>query len=76
MRAFAYLQNGQAGWVEKERPHASGFDAVLQPLLVSPCFAGKSFSVCLTYMYLLTPNKSLSSAVASICWLRFLCCYL
>ena len=37
MRAFAYLQNGQAGWVEKERPHASGFDAVLQPLLVSPC---------------------------------------
>ena len=37
MRAFAYLQNGQAGWVEKERPHASGVDAVLQPLLVSPC---------------------------------------
>ena len=37
MRAFAYLQNGQAGWVEKERPHASGFDAVIQPLLVSPC---------------------------------------
>ena len=37
MKAFAYLQDGQAGWVEKNRPHASGFDAVIQPVLVSPC---------------------------------------
>lgn len=37
MKAFAYLKDGQAGWVEKERPRASGFDAVIQPILVAPC---------------------------------------
>ena len=37
MRAFAYLSNGAAGWIEKPRPHASGFDAVIRPLMAAPC---------------------------------------
>lgn len=37
MRGFAYLSPGRAGWVEKPRPHAQGFDAVIRPLAVSPC---------------------------------------
>lgn len=37
MKAFAYLSNGQAGWIEKERPQATGFDAVIRPLMVAPC---------------------------------------
>lgn len=37
MKAFAYLPDGTAGWVEKERPHPSGYDAVIRPLLVAPC---------------------------------------
>lgn len=37
MRAFAYLSQGQAGWVEKAPPQATGFDGIIRPLLVSPC---------------------------------------
>lgn len=37
MKAFAYLNNGTAGWIEKERPHATGYDAVIRPLMVAPC---------------------------------------
>ncbi len=37
MRAFAYIGSRSAGWVEKPRPQATGFDAVVRPLLVSPC---------------------------------------
>ena len=37
MKAFAYLSDGKAGWIEKERPHPQGIDAVVRPLLVSPC---------------------------------------
>lgn len=37
MKAFAYLSHSQVGWVEKETPAATGFDAILRPLLVSPC---------------------------------------
>lgn len=37
MKAFAYLGSGKAGWTEKPRPHAEGYDAVIRPLLVSPC---------------------------------------
>ncbi|MFR1232811.1 MAG: hypothetical protein ACLSCQ_04095 [Evtepia gabavorous] len=36
MRAFAYLSQGQAGWVEKAPPQATGFDGIIRPLLVSP----------------------------------------
>ena len=37
MKAFAYLGSGRAGWIEKERPRATGFDAVVRPLMVAPC---------------------------------------
>lgn len=37
MRAFAYLGQGRAGWIEKDRPRATGFDAVIRPLTVAPC---------------------------------------
>lgn len=37
MKAFAYLGSGRAGWIEKERPRATGFDAVIRPLMVAPC---------------------------------------
>ncbi len=31
MRAFAYLSQGQAGWVEKAPPQATGFDGIIRP---------------------------------------------
>ena len=37
MRAFAYLSQGQAGWIEKEIPKPTGVDGVIRPLLVAPC---------------------------------------
>ena len=37
MRAFAYIGDGKAGWIEKERPRATGFDAVVRPCLMAPC---------------------------------------
>jgi threonine dehydrogenase-like Zn-dependent dehydrogenase len=37
MKAFVYLGGGQAGWAEKDRPHPTGFDAVIRPLVVAPC---------------------------------------
>lgn len=37
MRAFAYLGQGRAGWIQKDRPRATGFDAVIRPLAVAPC---------------------------------------
>ena len=37
MKAFAYLGNGTAGWVEKPIPQPTGVDGVIRPLLVSPC---------------------------------------
>lgn len=37
MKAFACLGSGRAGWIEKERPRATGFDAVIRPLMVAPC---------------------------------------
>ena len=37
MRAFAYTGNGKADWIEADRPKATGFDAVVRPLMVAPC---------------------------------------
>ena len=38
MKGFGYLSPlGNVGWVEKEAPHATGIDAVVRPLLLSPC---------------------------------------
>ena len=35
MRAFAYLSQGRAGWVEKEVPRPTGVDGVIRPLLAT-----------------------------------------
>lgn len=37
MRGFAMLKIGQTGWVEKEKPAAGPFDAILRPLALAPC---------------------------------------
>ncbi|MDD4265076.1 MAG: NAD(P)-dependent alcohol dehydrogenase, partial [Aminobacterium colombiense] len=37
MRAFAMLGIGKTGWIEKEKPVAGPFDAIVRPLAVSPC---------------------------------------
>ena len=37
MRAFAYLGQKTAGWIDKDRPRATGYDAVIRPLAVAPC---------------------------------------
>ena len=37
VKGFAYLSEGKTGWVEKEKPVAAGLDAVIRPLMVSPC---------------------------------------
>lgn len=37
MKAFACLDHGTAGFIDKPRPHAAGYDAVIRPLMVSPC---------------------------------------
>lgn len=36
MKAFAYLSQGQAGWIEKEIPQPRGYDALIRPLLWLP----------------------------------------
>jgi len=37
MKGFAYVSPGKVDWIEKERPLAVGADAVVRPLVVSPC---------------------------------------
>ena len=37
MKGFAYVSQGKSDWIEKERPLATGSDAVVRPLVVSPC---------------------------------------
>lgn len=37
MRAFAFLGEGKAGFIDAPRPRATGVDAVVRPLIVSPC---------------------------------------
>ena len=37
MKGYAFLSKDNAGWVEKEKPVATGLDAVVRPLMVSPC---------------------------------------
>lgn len=37
MKAFAYLGDRRAGWLEKDVPQPTGFDGVIRPLLVAPC---------------------------------------
>ncbi|AZO94642.1 zinc-binding dehydrogenase [Iocasia frigidifontis] len=37
MKGFAMLKIGETGWIEKEKPTAGEYDAVVKPLAVSPC---------------------------------------
>lgn len=37
MKGYAYISPGTADWIEKNRPSASGIDAVVRSLMVSPC---------------------------------------
>lgn len=37
MKGFAMLSINNVGWIEKERPIAGQFDAIVRPLAVSPC---------------------------------------
>lgn len=37
MKGFAMLKIGQVGWVEKEKPKAGPYDAIVRPLAVAPC---------------------------------------
>ncbi|QAT39128.1 NAD(P)-dependent alcohol dehydrogenase [Clostridium sp. JN-9] len=37
MKGFAMLGLNKTGWIEKEKPVAGPYDAIVQPLAVSPC---------------------------------------
>ncbi|MBX4259524.1 NAD(P)-dependent alcohol dehydrogenase [Clostridium estertheticum] len=37
MKGFAMLSINKVGWIEKERPVAGPYDAIVRPLAVSPC---------------------------------------
>jgi len=37
MKAFAMLKIGETGWIEKEKPVAGPYDAIVKPLAVAPC---------------------------------------
>lgn len=37
MKGFAMLSINNVGWIEKERPVASPYDAIVRPLAISPC---------------------------------------
>lgn len=37
MRAFAMLKVGETGWIEKERPVAGPYDALVEPIALAPC---------------------------------------
>lgn len=37
MKGYAYLGEGKTGWIEKEKPNASGDAVLIRPMLVSPC---------------------------------------
>ncbi|MDR3358225.1 MAG: NAD(P)-dependent alcohol dehydrogenase [Desulfovibrio sp.] len=37
MKGFAMLKIGEAGWIEKEKPVAGPYDAIVAPLALAPC---------------------------------------
>lgn len=37
MKAFAMLQVGQVGWIEKDVPVAGPLDAIVRPIAIAPC---------------------------------------
>lgn len=37
MKGYAYIEKGKAEWIELEKPVAHGIDAVVRPIVVSPC---------------------------------------
>ena len=39
MKGFAMLESNKVGWIEKERPIAGPYDAILRPLALAPCIS-------------------------------------
>lgn len=37
MKGFAMLGINKVGWIEKEKPVAAPYDAIVKPIAVSPC---------------------------------------
>lgn len=37
MKAFAMLEIGKTGWIEKERPACGPLDAICRPIALAPC---------------------------------------
>ena len=37
MKGFAMLGINKVGWIEKEKPVAGPYDAIVKPLVVAPC---------------------------------------
>ena len=37
MKAYAMLETGKTGWIEKERPKCGPLDAICRPLALAPC---------------------------------------
>ncbi|MDK2798909.1 MAG: isopropanol dehydrogenase [Clostridiales bacterium] len=37
MKGFAMIRIGEVGWIEKEKPVAGAYDAIVRPLAVAPC---------------------------------------
>lgn len=37
MKGFAMLEIGKIGWIEKEKPTAGPYDAIVRPLALAPC---------------------------------------
>ena len=37
MKAFAMLEVGKVGWIEKDSPKAGPLDAIVRPIAIAPC---------------------------------------
>ena len=37
MKGYGMIKVGQAGWLEKEKPVAWPYDAIIKPIAVAPC---------------------------------------
>ena len=37
MKGFGMISVNNVGWIEKEKPVAGPFDAIIRPLAVAPC---------------------------------------
>ena len=37
MKGFGMIRVNEAGWLEKEKPVAGPLDAIVRPIMISPC---------------------------------------